>query len=61
MNKVASDGKPLYRFDGKETCVWNHYAHEGISIFHDHKTTMNKNILIWKRSEMLAKPTNPKS
>lgn len=35
------DGKPLYRFDGKETCVWNHYSHEGISIFYDTKTTLS--------------------
>ena len=25
------DGKPSYRFEGGETCVWNHYAHEGVS------------------------------
>ncbi len=25
------DGKPSYGFNGKETCVWNHYAHEGVS------------------------------
>jgi hypothetical protein len=25
------NGKPLYSFDGKDTCVWNHYAHEGSS------------------------------
>ena len=25
------DGIPRYRFDKKESCVWNHYAHEGIT------------------------------
>lgn len=23
-------GKPVYAFNSKDTCVWNHYAHEGL-------------------------------
>ena len=25
------NGQPSYSFDGKDSCVWNHYAHEGLS------------------------------
>lgn len=39
------DGRAAYKFDAKESCAWNHYAHEGCRFIEEHPSNLSTRFL----------------